>query len=139
MLLGELAAQGKSSWWANFKHGLFDKLVFSKVRERFGGTLYEDLALAGVAQSRVVGAVGAERRLTLLDGGGDVERPADGPHLVVPGLPVGSVGRTIVLRVVLRSALAAFAIKHQLNPERKVHLQYTTTSPIMHQRLGVDG
>jgi long-chain acyl-CoA synthetase len=35
----ELAAQGKSSWWANFKHGLFDKLVFSKVRDRFGGRL----------------------------------------------------------------------------------------------------
>ena len=35
----ELAAQGKSSWWADFKQGLFDKLVFSKVRDRFGGRL----------------------------------------------------------------------------------------------------
>jgi long-chain acyl-CoA synthetase len=35
----QLAAQGKSSWWANFKQGLFDKLVFSKVRDRFGGRL----------------------------------------------------------------------------------------------------
>ncbi len=35
----ELAAKGQSSWWANFKHGLFDKLVFSKVRDRFGGRL----------------------------------------------------------------------------------------------------
>ena len=26
----------------------------------------------------------------------------------------------------------------QLNPGQKVHLQYTTTSPVMHQRLGVD-
>jgi long-chain acyl-CoA synthetase len=35
----ELATQGKSSLWADFKHGLFDKLVFSKVRDRFGGRL----------------------------------------------------------------------------------------------------
>lgn len=35
------------------------------------------------------------------------------------------------------AALAAFAIKQRLEPDRKVHVQYTTTSPIMHQRLGV--
>ena len=35
------------------------------------------------------------------------------------------------------AALAAFAIKRQLDPDRKVHVQYTTTSPIMHERLGV--
>jgi thioredoxin reductase (NADPH) len=36
------------------------------------------------------------------------------------------------------AALAAFAIKQQIEPERKVHVQYTTTSPIMHERLGID-
>jgi thioredoxin reductase (NADPH) len=35
------------------------------------------------------------------------------------------------------AALAAFAIKQRLEPGKKVHVQYTTTSPIMHQRLGV--
>lgn len=35
------------------------------------------------------------------------------------------------------AALAAFAIKQRLEPEKKVHVQYTTTSPIMHERLGV--
>ena len=35
------------------------------------------------------------------------------------------------------AALAAFAIKQRLEPDRKVHVQYTTTSPIMHERLGV--
>ena len=35
------------------------------------------------------------------------------------------------------AALAAFAIKGMLEPDRKVHLQYTTTSPVMHERLGV--
>lgn len=36
------------------------------------------------------------------------------------------------------AALAAFAIKQRLEPDRKVHVQYTTTSPIMHERLGVE-
>ena len=36
------------------------------------------------------------------------------------------------------AALAAFAIKQRVEPDRKVHLQYTTTSPIMHERLGVE-
>ena len=35
------------------------------------------------------------------------------------------------------AALAAFAIKQRIEPGKKVHLQYTTTSPIMHERLGV--
>ena len=37
------------------------------------------------------------------------------------------------------AALAAFAIAEHLNPAKKVHLQYTTTSPIMQKRLGVAG
>lgn len=36
------------------------------------------------------------------------------------------------------AALAAFAIKQRVEPDKKVHLQYTTTSPVMHERLGVD-
>jgi thioredoxin reductase (NADPH) len=36
------------------------------------------------------------------------------------------------------AALAAFAIKQRIEPDRKVHVQYTTTSPIMHKRLGVE-
>jgi thioredoxin reductase (NADPH) len=35
------------------------------------------------------------------------------------------------------AALAAFAIKQRIEPGKKVHVQYTTTSPIMHERLGV--
>ncbi len=30
-----------------------------------------------------------------------------------------------------------FAIKARVEPGKKVHLQYTTTSPLMHKRLGV--
>ncbi len=35
------------------------------------------------------------------------------------------------------AALAAFAIKQRMEPDKKVHVQYTTTSPVMHERLGV--
>ena len=36
------------------------------------------------------------------------------------------------------AALAAFAIKQRIEPGKKVHVQYTTTSPIMHERLGLE-
>jgi len=36
-------------------------------------------------------------------------------------------------------ALAAFAAKERIEPEKKVRLQYTTTSPLMHERLGISG
>jgi thioredoxin reductase (NADPH) len=35
------------------------------------------------------------------------------------------------------AALAAFSIKARLTPDEKIPLQYTTTSPAMHRRLGV--
>jgi thioredoxin reductase (NADPH) len=36
------------------------------------------------------------------------------------------------------AALAAFAIKQRVEPDKKVHVQYTTTSPVMHERLGIE-
>ena len=45
--------------------------------------------------------------------------------------------KKLILSGFHEAALAAFAIKARLYPDDKVHLQYTTTSPIMHQRLGV--
>ena len=35
------------------------------------------------------------------------------------------------------AALTSFGIQHHLYPQKRQFLQYTTTSPIMHQRLGV--
>ena len=46
--------------------------------------------------------------------------------------------KKLILSGFHEAALAAFSIKERLNPGKKVHLQYTTTSPIMHERLGVD-
>ncbi|MBV8565353.1 MAG: NAD(P)/FAD-dependent oxidoreductase, partial [Methylobacteriaceae bacterium] len=45
--------------------------------------------------------------------------------------------KKLILSGFHEAALAAFAIKARLNPGEKVHLQYTTTSPVMHKRLGV--
>jgi len=46
--------------------------------------------------------------------------------------------KKLILSGFHEAALAAFSIKERLNPGKKVHLQYTTTSPIMHERLGVE-
>lgn len=46
--------------------------------------------------------------------------------------------KKLILSGFHEAALAAFAIKHQLHPDEKVHLQYTTTSPALHKKLGVE-
>ena len=45
--------------------------------------------------------------------------------------------KKLILSGFHEAALAAFAIKQQLEPNKKIHLQYTTTSSVMHKRLGV--
>lgn len=47
--------------------------------------------------------------------------------------------KKLILSGFHEGALAAFAIKHYLEPDKKIPLQYTTTSPAMHKRLGVTG
>ena len=61
----------------------------------------------------------------------------------IPGIyAVGDINyypgkKKLILCGFHEAALAAFAIKHRIEPDKKVHLQYTTTSPIMHERLGL--
>ena len=63
----------------------------------------------------------------------------------VPGIfAIGDINtysgkKKLILSGFHEAALAAFAIQHHLYPERRQFLQYTTTSPIMQKRLGVDG
>jgi thioredoxin reductase (NADPH) len=45
--------------------------------------------------------------------------------------------KKLILSGFHEAALASFAIQHHLYPQKKQFLQYTTTSPVMHQRLGV--
>ena len=61
----------------------------------------------------------------------------------IPGIyAIGDIAtypgkKKLILSGFHEAALAAFAIKERIFPDEKVHLQYTTTSPIMHERLGV--
>ena len=62
----------------------------------------------------------------------------------IPGVfAVGDINtypgkKKLILSGFHEAALAAFAVQQQLHPEQKVRLQYTTTSPVMHKRLGVE-
>ena len=62
----------------------------------------------------------------------------------IPGIfAVGDINtypgkKKLILSGFHEVALAAFAAKTIIEPGKKVHLQYTTTSPIMHERLGVE-
>lgn len=61
----------------------------------------------------------------------------------VPGIyAIGDINyypgkKKLILCGFHEAALAAFAIKQQIEPDKKVRLQYTTTSPLMHERLGI--
>jgi thioredoxin reductase (NADPH) len=61
----------------------------------------------------------------------------------VPGIfAIGDINdypgkKKLILSGFHEAALTAFAVKEYLSPGQKVHLQYTTTSPILQKRLGV--
>jgi thioredoxin reductase (NADPH) len=61
----------------------------------------------------------------------------------IPGIfAVGDINnypgkKKLILSGFHEAALAAFAAKAFIEPGKKVNLQYTTTSPLMHERLGV--
>jgi thioredoxin reductase (NADPH) len=61
----------------------------------------------------------------------------------IPGIfAVGDINtypgkKKLILSGFHEAALAAFGIQHYLYPQKRQFLQYTTTSPVMHQRLGV--
>ena len=63
----------------------------------------------------------------------------------IPGIfAIGDINtypgkKKLILSGFHEAALAAFAAKAIIEPGKKVNLQYTTTSPVMHERLGVEG
>lgn len=118
-----------------------------------------------LTEIKVTGADGVTRRMPLdmllvffglspklgpiADWGLDIERK----QLVVdtekfatniPGIyAVGDINtypgkKKLILSGFHEAALAAFAAKEFLYPDKKVHLQYTTTSPKLHKVLGVE-
>ena len=71
--------------------------------------------------------------------------PVDTAHFATNVQGIFAVGdintypgkKKLILSGFHEAALAAFGVREFLAPGEKVHLQYTTTSPIMHKRLGV--
>lgn len=63
----------------------------------------------------------------------------------IPGIfAVGDINtypgkKKFILSGFHEAALAAFGVQKYLHPDKRQFVQYTTTSPIMHKRLGVDG
>jgi thioredoxin reductase (NADPH) len=61
----------------------------------------------------------------------------------VPGIfAIGDINtypgkKKLILSGFHEAALAAFGVQHHVYPEKRQFLQYTTTSPIMRERLGV--
>jgi thioredoxin reductase (NADPH) len=62
----------------------------------------------------------------------------------IPGIfAIGDINsypgkKKLILSGFHEAALAAFAVQQHIHPEQRVRLQYTTTSPIMHKRLGLE-
>ena len=46
--------------------------------------------------------------------------------------------KKLILSGFHEAALSAYAIKQSFDPDKKINVQYTTTSPLMHERLGVE-
>ncbi len=99
-----------------------DLLVFFGLSPKLG-----PIAEWGLEVSRKTIAVDTERFETSIPGIfaiGDINNYPGKKKLILSGFH--------------EAALAAFAAKPIIEPGKKVHLQYTTTSPIMHKRLGVE-
>jgi len=62
----------------------------------------------------------------------------------VPGVyAIGDINtyknkKKLILSGFHEAALVAYAIKQVFEPDKKLNVQYTTTSPVMHERLGVE-
>jgi long-chain acyl-CoA synthetase len=90
----ELAAEGKTSQWVELQNGIYDKLVFSKVRDGFGGRLKYSIS-GGAAISPEVAEFISALGMTVYEGYGLTETsPVAAGN--VPGFrKVGTVGKEI--------------------------------------------
>ena len=97
----QVAAQGKSAFWSQFKYKLADRVVFSKIRQRFGGRLQGTLT-ASAMMNMVVAQFFTDIGLPVFDAYGLTETsPAVTMNNREANKP-GSVGRPIdQVRVVI--------------------------------------
>ena len=90
----QLAERRRRSGWADFKHDVFDKLVFSKVRDRFGGRLKYAFS-GGAALSREVAQFIDNLGITVYEGYGLTETSPIATANSPSGRKIGSVGKPI--------------------------------------------
>ncbi len=89
-----LAAEGKRSGWLDFKFNILDGLVFSKVRERFGGRLKYAFS-GGAAISREVAEFIDNLGITVYEGYGLSETSPIATANYPGARKIGSVGKPI--------------------------------------------
>jgi long-chain acyl-CoA synthetase len=90
----KLAESRRRSGWADFKHDIFDKLVFSKVRDRFGGRLKYAFS-GGAALSQEVAQFIDNLGITVYEGYGLTETSPIATANSPSGRKIGSVGKPI--------------------------------------------
>ncbi len=101
----KLAEQHRSSGFVDFKHKVFDRLVFSKVRERFGGNLKYAFS-GGAAISREVAEFIDSLGITVYEGYGLTETSPIATANWPGARKIGSVGKPIPgVRVVIDRAV----------------------------------
>ena len=90
----ELAAQSRTTRWVEMQHGLYDKLVFAKVREGFGGRLQYSIsggAAINVEVAEFISALG----MTVYEGYGLTETSPVSSGNWPGSRRLGSVGKEI--------------------------------------------
>ncbi len=87
-----LAREGKSSGWTNFKFNLANKIVFSKVRERFGGKLQMTIS-SSAALSPNIAEFFFDIGLPIYEAWGMTEISPAGSGNTPMAYKIGSVGK----------------------------------------------
>jgi long-chain acyl-CoA synthetase len=90
----KLAESGSRSGWADFKHGILDKIVFSKVRARFGGRLKYAFS-GGAAISKQVAEFIDNLGITVYEGYGLTETSPIATANYPGNRKIGSIGKPI--------------------------------------------
>ncbi len=140
-----LASEGR----LRYLHGLPESLVTEAAALRAIRVKRPDGAIESLSADHVLVFFGLHPKLgPIAEWGLALEKRALGVdtekfQTSEPGIfAVGDINtypgkKKLILSGFHEAALAAFAIQHHLFPAKKQFLQYTTTSPIMHRRLGV--
>jgi thioredoxin reductase (NADPH) len=141
----ELAAAGR----LRHLEGTIQSLAIEDDRVAGAVILGRDKATTAVRCQQVIACFGLHPKLGPVAGWGlALEKKAlavdtEKFQTSVPGIfAIGDINtypgkKKLILSGFHEAALAAFGVQHHVYPEKRQYLQYTTTSPVMRERLGV--